>query len=210
MEKKEEPIHKPDPGMPGHHGQEDAARRNPRSLQPEHHNAGTGGIRDSVDSRSGHHSQEVTGRRDPYGIQPDHHDLDPESGRTRTLEALCLLSFAGSGGGFVLWLLCGLFFPQAESIFLRLTDLTAVEGLTPSYFLIFSLFSAVSFTGVLMMWHGCQSGFLLYAAAQTMIVAWPLLMRGINSFSSVSLIFSLLFTLLYAREMWRLRKYQTS
>ena len=119
------------------------------------------------------------------------------------LEALCLLSFAGSGIGLLLYLGTGLFYPSAEKIITDWTDITTTEKLSAPYFLFFSMFFGLSFWGVLLMWKLKRSGFYLYLLAQIAIVAYPLILLGKEAFSSVSLIFSVLFVVLYAWQFYR-------
>ena len=120
--------------------------------------------------------------------------------RPELLEALCRLSFAGSGTGFLLYFVIALFYPHLEKYITDLTNISATEGLSTSYFLCFSLFFGISFIGVLKMWKLQKAGFFLYMAAQVAIVIYPLLQLGEEAFSSVSLIFSLLFVVLYSSQ----------
>jgi hypothetical protein len=131
-----------------------------------------------------------------------------ETKRPELLEALCRLSFAGSGIGFLLYAGMALFFHQTDKIITNLTNITETEKLSSAYFLFFSLFFGVSFLGVLRMWKLKRSGFFLYLAAQVAIVIYPLLQLGQEAFSSVSLIFSVLFVVMYAAQFFR-KRYQS-
>jgi hypothetical protein len=123
--------------------------------------------------------------------------------RPRVLTALCLLSFIGSGGGFLLYLAASLFFDRAMEIVLKFSSMHTAEPLTPVYFLLFSLFFLISLLGVIRMWNRKRSGFYIYFGAQALILAWPLLWMGEAAFSAVALIFTGLFVAAYASLIYR-------
>ncbi len=130
-----------------------------------------------------------------------------ETNRPPLLEALCLLSFAGSGAGFFLYLSAALFFETAEKIIDHWSSLTDTSLLTPGYFGLFSLLFLISLTGVYLMWKMFRLGFVLYATAQLAIFCWPLVWLGTEAFSSVTLVFTVLFTGLYATQVKKMKGY---
>jgi hypothetical protein len=125
--------------------------------------------------------------------------------RPRVLEALCFLSFLGSGGGFLLYLPAAVFYGKAQEIILKYSSLHTMDGLSPLYFLLFSLFFLVSLFGVIRMWNLKRNGFYIYAAAQILIFSWPLAWMGMEAFSATSLIFTVLFLGAYAAQVSKLR-----
>lgn len=127
------------------------------------------------------------------------------SDRPRVLEALCMLSFLGSGGGFLLYLAAAVFYRKAQEIVLKFSSLHTTDGLSPLYFLLFSLFFLISLLGVIRMWNLKRSGLFIYTAAQVMILSWPLIWMGLEAFSATALIFTVLFLGAYTLQFSRLR-----
>ena len=127
------------------------------------------------------------------------------SDRPRVLEALCMLSFLGSGGGFLLYLAAAVFYRKAQEIVLKFSSLHTTDGLSPLYFLLFSLFFLISLLGVIRMWNLKRSGLFIYTAAQVMILSWPLAWMGLEAFSATALIFTVLFLGAYTLQFSRLR-----
>lgn len=125
--------------------------------------------------------------------------------RPRVLEALCMLSFLGSGGGFLIYLAAAVFYAKAQEIILKFSSLHTTDGLSPLYFLLFSLFFLVSLSGVIRMWNLKRSGLFIYTAAQVMILSWPLIWMGLEAFSATALIFTVLFLGAYTLQFSRLR-----
>ncbi len=120
------------------------------------------------------------------------------SNRSLLLEALCLLSFAGSSIGMLLYLAAALFFEETEKIITRFSGFDQTGLLSPLYFVLMGGFHLLSLTGVYRMWQFRKSGLFIYALAQLSIFFLPLLWIGKEAFSSVALIFTLLFLSGYA------------
>jgi len=121
-------------------------------------------------------------------------------GRPPLLEALCLLSFAGSGTGFLLSLAAALFFGTAENLISTLSSVGDITPLSPAYFFLFSIFFLASLAGVFMMRRLRRQGFFIYMAARAAILVFPALVLGKEAFSAVAIIFTLLFVVLYASQ----------
>lgn len=121
-------------------------------------------------------------------------------GRPPLLEALCLLSFAGSGTGFLLSLAAALFFGTAENLISTLSSVGDITPLSPAYFFLFSIFFLASLAGVFMMRRLRRQGFFIYMAARAAILVFPPLVLGKEAFSAVAIIFTLLFVVLYASQ----------
>lgn len=121
-------------------------------------------------------------------------------GRPPLLEALCLLSFAGSGTGFLLSLAAALFFGTAENLISTLSSVGDTTPLSPAYFFLFSIFFLASLAGVFMMRRLRRQGFFIYMAARAAILVFPALVLGKEAFSAVAIIFTLLFVVLYASQ----------
>lgn len=118
--------------------------------------------------------------------------------RSKALNALLILSFAGSGVGLILYLAAALFHTNAIHILTEFSSVYQTESYSQLYFALLALLQGVSLTGVYIMWRRQRNGFFLYAVAQTLLLLLPLIWLGKPAFSSVSLITTLLFLLAYA------------
>jgi hypothetical protein len=122
----------------------------------------------------------------------------------KVLKALCMLSFLGSGGGFLLYLTAAIFYEKTQQIVLEYSSMHSTEQISPLYFLLFSVLFGVSFWGVSLMWKLKKAGFFVYSAAQIAIFSLPLLWIGKEAFSSVVLIFTAMFIVAYATQYRKL------
>jgi hypothetical protein len=122
--------------------------------------------------------------------------------RPRALEALCLMSYIGSGAGLILYALAGIFFNRAGEIIVRFSSAHTITNISPGYFLILGVLFALSLRGVFNMWNLRKRGFYLYASAQLTIFFLPVIWMGIDAFSAVAMIFTALFIGAYATQ-WR-------
>ncbi len=125
--------------------------------------------------------------------------------RPRVLEALCMLSFLGSGGGMLLYLAAAIFYGKTQEIIVKYSSMHSTEQVPPVYFFIFSFLFAVSLFGVIQMWKMKKAGFFIYLAAQMAIFSFPLLWIGKEAFSAVALIFTTIFCLAYAIQFRNLK-----
>jgi hypothetical protein len=121
--------------------------------------------------------------------------------RSPLLEALCILSFAGNGIAILIYLIAAVWNEPARQWIREWSSMYDVSGFTSIYFLIFTLLYALSFIGVLQMWRLKKTGFFFYFASQVAILFLPSLWLGKPVYSSVVIIFTILFTVLYAREL---------
>jgi hypothetical protein len=127
--------------------------------------------------------------------------------RSPLLEALCILSFAGNGIAIAIYLVAAVWNQPARQWIKEWSSMYDVSGFTSIYFLIFTLLYSVSFIGVLKMWHLQKSGFFFYFVSQAAILFLPSVWMGKPVFSSISIIFTVLFVVLYAREYLRMKRY---
>lgn len=128
-----------------------------------------------------------------------------ETTRPRVLETLCLMSFLGSGGGTLLYLLAAVFYRQAQEIIIRFSSAHTTEMISPLYFFLLSLLFATSLFGVWNMWKLQRKGYYVYVAAQVMILLYPLIWMGKPAFSAVALIFTTLFIAVYSFQFRHFR-----
>jgi hypothetical protein len=127
--------------------------------------------------------------------------------RSPLLEALCILSFAGNGIAIVMYLIATVWNQPARQWIREWSSMYDVSGFTYKYFLIFTFLYALSLFGVLQMWHKKNTGFLFYIASQIVLMFLPSLWAGKPVFSSVVIIFTILFIVLYAREFLKLKRH---
>jgi hypothetical protein len=127
--------------------------------------------------------------------------------RSPLLEALCILSFAGNGVAILIYLIATVWNQPVRQWIKEWSSMYDVSGYTSSYFLIFTILYALSFIGVLQMWRLKKTGFLLYFSSQTVVLFLPSLWMGKPVFSSVVIIFTFLFIILYARELLRIKRH---
>jgi hypothetical protein len=118
-----------------------------------------------------------------------------------------MLSFLGSGAGFIIYFTAGIFFNKLRQHITEIFSIPDTSRLTHEYFLIFSILFAFSFFGAFKMWNLKKSGFLIYVASQLAIMAYPLVIMGPQAFSSVVMIFSLLFIFLYASQFGKMKNH---
>lgn len=115
------------------------------------------------------------------------------------------MSFMGSGGGTLLYLLAAVFFTKAQDIIIRFSSAHTTEMISPLYFFLFSVLFAASFYGVWRMWKMQRQGFYIYVGAQVMILLYPLVWMGKPAFSAVAVIFTTLFVAVYSFQYRHLR-----
>jgi hypothetical protein len=113
--------------------------------------------------------------------------------RSDFLSALCILTFIGSGFTFAIYLFASLFFERTLEIIEKYSDLYLTEKITPLYYTIFMTLSALSLVGAIRMWKLRRDGFFIYAASQILRLIMPIIWINIQAFSSVNLIFTLIF-----------------
>jgi hypothetical protein len=121
--------------------------------------------------------------------------------RSPLLQALCILSFTGNVIGFLLYLSAAVLNREVRILISEISDTRETSPYTVLYFLIFALLYALSFTGVWKMWHLKKIGFLCYMFSQFAILALPFIWPGNQAFSSVAVIFTVLFVFLFGIQM---------
>jgi len=124
--------------------------------------------------------------------------------RKPLLTALCILSFAGNGIAFLVYLFAAILNRQAREYIGAVGSVSDKTKPTPLYFGLFALLYAISFFSVVRMWNLKRAGFAGYFAAQTAILFLPVVWPGAQAFSSVAVIFTLLFLVLYGISMQRI------
>lgn len=118
--------------------------------------------------------------------------------RPNFLSALCILSFIGSGLGFIGYFLASVFFTKTTELIIEYSNWHSVESISPLYFTLFMALSAGSLIGAIRIWKFHRDGFYIYTIAQLSMLFLPVLWIGNNSFSVTGAIFTAIFIVGYA------------
>jgi len=118
--------------------------------------------------------------------------------RSNLLTALCILSFIGSGTSFLGYFLASVFFDKTSALIIKYSNIHTTEAISPLYFTLFMVLSAISLVGAIRMWKLHRDGFFLYSASQLVILFLPVFWLGLNSFSVTRAIFTGVFVGGYA------------
>lgn len=128
-----------------------------------------------------------------------------KTNRTNLLTALCILTFIGSSISFIGYFLASLFFEKAAELIIKYSNWYSTEAISPFYFTIFMVLSAVSLVGAIRMWKLHRDGFYIYLIAQIIILFLPAVWLGWVSFSATGAIFTAVFIGGYALN-WKILK----
>lgn len=116
--------------------------------------------------------------------------------------ASIVLSLIGGVLGIVLFWGGALFFNKSKELVESITNITAMDLISPLYFFLFGALCLLSFIGVLKMKKWQKAGFFFYLGAQATMLFLPAIWLGWNAFSVTNTIFTLLFVLIY-RSFYR-------
>jgi len=119
------------------------------------------------------------------------------------LSALCILTFIGSSFTFAIYLLASLFFKRASEIIVEYSAWHSTNDITPLYFTILMVLSALSLTGAIRMWKLYRDGFFIYTVAQILLIIIPIFWVNSQTLSTVNLIFTFIFIGGYALNFLR-------
>ena len=109
------------------------------------------------------------------------------------LKALCILTFMGSGIGFIAYSFMVLFFEKASQMVISVGNSQSMDGTSPFYFALFVALYAVLLAGGIRMWKFHKDGYFMYLLAQLLILFLPVVQLGWLAFSSVNALFALVF-----------------
>ena len=143
-------------------------------------------------------------------IDPNNIPSNEMAKRPDGLTLLCVLSFIGSGLAFLSNFMVFFIFPSIPEImesdeFIQMPNLEPellLEFLTSagrSYFLIAAFLYLISIIGVYFMWKLRKTGIHFYAMAQIALLIIPLIFISTELSALPSLLFTVLFILLYSR-----------
>ena len=108
-----------------------------------------------------------------------------------------ILSLIGGSLGILLFGGTALFFTAAKEAVTSVTNLTAMDRISPLYFILLGSLCLLSLLGVLKMKNWQKAGFFFYLAAQLALLFVPVLWLGWNAFSVVNTIFTAIFLFIY-------------
>jgi hypothetical protein len=125
--------------------------------------------------------------------------------RSNLLTALCILTFIGSSTSFIGFFLASVFFEKTSELIIKYSSMHSVEAISPLYFTLFMVLSAVSLVGAIRMWKLHRDGFFLFTISQLVILFLPVIWLGWNTFSVTGAIFTAVFVAGYAMN-WKYLK----
>lgn len=128
-----------------------------------------------------------------------------KNSRPDLLTALCILTFVGSGTGFLAYFLAAVFFDKATAFIIEYSSTHSTEAISPVYFVLLMALSAVSLAGAIRMWKLHRDGFFMYAIAQSGLMFLPVVWLGWNSFTVPGAIFTGVFVIGYSMN-WKYYK----
>lgn len=124
--------------------------------------------------------------------------------RTPLLTAFCMLSFLGSGFGFVGYFLSSVFFEKASAFIIEYSSWSSTDIISPLYFTTLMALNALSLTGAIRIWKLHRDGFFLYVFSQLILLFVPAIWINWQSFSDTNAIFTGIFILGYSLHFKRL------
>jgi hypothetical protein len=122
--------------------------------------------------------------------------------RTDFLSALCILTFIGSTTSFIVYFLASVFYERASEIIIKYSNWHSVDAISPLYFTLFMVLSAISLIGAIRMWKLHRDGLFIYTISQLIILFLPVIWLGWNAFSVTGAIFTGVFVVGYAMN-WK-------
>jgi len=124
-----------------------------------------------------------------------------KTSRPDFLSALCILTFIGSSFTFIVYLLASLFFKRVSEIIVEYSAMYSTNGINSLYFTTLMALSALSLSGAIRMWKLHIDGFFIYTAAQILLLLIPVIWINSQAFSTVNLIFTIIFVGGYALNL---------
>jgi hypothetical protein len=122
--------------------------------------------------------------------------------RTDFLSALCILTFIGSTTSFIVYFLASVFYERASEIIIKYSNWHSVDAISPLYFTLLMVLSAISLIGAIRMWKLHRDGLFIYTISQLIILFLPVIWLGWNAFSVTGAIFTGVFVVGYAMN-WK-------
>ena len=111
--------------------------------------------------------------------------------------AALFLSLLGGTVAIAFYLFAVIFYSTSIEAIKNITNTISTDSTSRFYFLCLLMLYIFSVLGVVKMIKCRKSGFWIYAMSQTIILLFPLLWLGKNSFSVTNSIFTALFILIY-------------
>ncbi len=112
-------------------------------------------------------------------------------------ESACIFSIIGSAIGFISMFISSFFFRFITEKITSITNITATEKLSPTYFAFLGSAFCISFVGAIKLYRLRRSGLYLYLSAQALILFIPVLWLGSQAFSTTNAIFTTIFGTVY-------------
>ena len=136
--------------------------------------------------------------------------MEQPTERPRLLAVICILTFIGGGMTLFSNTMIFAFFDQFKTVFAsqggleflgNKIDLSTLLDISPVFYLLQAVVSALSLAGAIMMWNLRKTGFHLYAVAQIVMLIIPKLFLPALPFPVFELSVSALFVYLYYKHL---------
>lgn len=128
---------------------------------------------------------------------------EQKNNRTPFLSALCILTFIGSGLGFIGYFLSSVFFERVSVLIIEYSSWNSTDKISPLYFTALMALNALSLTGAIRIWKFHRDGFYLYIISQIILLFLPAIWINWQSFSITGAIFTVLFVVGYGLN-WKI------
>ena len=136
--------------------------------------------------------------------------MEQQTERPRLLAVICILTFIGSGMTLFSNVMIFTFFDQFKAVFSSggglqflgtKMDVGSLLEISPLFYFLQAIFSALSLTGAILMWNFRKTGFHLYAVAQIVMLIIPKFFIHALPFPAFELSVSALFVYLYYKHL---------
>jgi hypothetical protein len=125
--------------------------------------------------------------------------------RTPLLSAFCILTFIGSGAGFLGYFLASLFFEKSSEFIIKYSSWDSTATISPLYFTLLMALFAISLAGAIRVWKNHRDGLFLYIFSQILILFLPVIWINWQAFSDTNAIFTSIFIIGYGLHWKQLK-----
>lgn len=130
---------------------------------------------------------------------------EQKNSRTPFLSALCILTFFGSGLGFIGYFLSSVFFEKVSALIIEYSSWSSTDKISPLYFTALMALNALSLAGAIRIWKLHRDGFYLYVISQIILLFLPAIWINWQSFSDTNAIFTGIFFIGYGLNFKHLK-----
>jgi len=125
--------------------------------------------------------------------------------RPDLLTALCIMTFIGSGLGFLTYFLVTMSFDEfmnaLQDVTIDLPGIDLIRNANKGFFLAGTVLFGASLYGAFQMWKLRKTGFHFYVTAQVLLVLHPVLFLKSPGIPYFQILFTLIFIILYGLHL---------